>query len=50
MNVREEGSPLCCVISHCFMKIAVSDDGNFILSLHETKVGVERWKRVGEYG
>ena len=35
-------SPACRVISHCFVKIAASDDGNFILPLHDTEANEGR--------
>lgn len=48
------GSPPCRVISHCFAKIAASDDGNFILPPHEAEVREgrrnKRRKREGRGG
>jgi len=43
---REGGrgaGPACRVISHCFAKIAASDDGNFIWPPHEADAR-EKWK------
>lgn len=42
------GSPAFHVISHCFVKIAASDDGNFILPLYEAKSREGRRERKRE--